>query len=988
MSSKLVPLHQLMVHEFPLVEANLERVSDSELKPLTGTLSLSQLKNQLRAGDSVLLRESPDTPALHFAEIEEGGEKQWGLTSLATQYLEPTAASHIESRAQQANAPASHYVEPSGNLHPPLPMPDYIPEPVVENRDMPLPLRYEYNFEIIGASEFRGNLALLKTNNEIERIESNKKASAYPDSQIITIQTSLNEPKKLRWNLVSDQFNIVANLPPVRLYPIGSGVILDSLLYFTPALQMDDRLALATQGYFYHFHNHQLIQEYKLLDDGKWCFSPTLSSHQYLNATQTMRRVSSAIPVYHKLDGALVENQHVIYLEQAITREQLDNINDKWLLEHGIKLDVEALLAAQQETPPAVSNKASSTQQEVAQTQHHIVQMDPQTGQRESWPAIAAQYGLSARELLDLNPQYHADPMALSPSDSLLISKPSQSAQAGVKITPPASEPKDYQCLEACAYDYHRPSFSNQNRPRLAGSTLYPLTGEDVVPSSLPVAKIKRIPQRTLTIGVFFDGTGQNAKNDEYKETHGDKSRTNIARLFDAYPQEAGKSDAIYVSGVGTVDKADGDTSFIDRGEDETSLAQALGVELMDVLTSKQKWLAVQPQLASVLTEAARQKLEKTSALYKWQSLIKQLQVIIQKLIQSESYQTITHIQFDVFGFSRGAALARHFVNAALKGVPDYDKPRSGNDGLDITPNLLGSETGEVFNPTQGYDVDNTKAVTVRFVGLFDTVGSFYLPGNQDEGQFNLTLTPDSAQTVLQLTAHHEYRHNFPLTSLQVGNNPLPTNFYQEVFPGAHSDVGGGYPWQDQYNKTLLERYGIPTNSTYNRELVKVDDQSGAYLQHDVDHQMTLLCEQRREDWNRHCLSEYKQYGLLTYEGRTIYYYRLQPINSSLSGLTQERIKQQAEIAGVEWNKQKYFQPKDFAENTELNTLCDSLLSKSIGTIDVQDWVDAILPNSKTLIHRPHDALINPGCETAMEKLVNRPNQKDDNLYREVFDNV
>ncbi|WP_272159113.1 phospholipase effector Tle1 domain-containing protein, partial [Vibrio algivorus] len=289
----------------------------------------------------------------------------------------------------------------------------------------------------------------------------------------------------------------------------------------------------------------------------------------------------------------------------------------------------------------------------------------------------------------------------------------------------------------------------------------------------------------------------------------------------------------------------------------------------------------------------------------------------------------------------------------------------------------LGTESSDAFNPNQGYEVDSSKAVSVRFVGLFDTVGSFYLPGNQDNGQFKLALEPDCAQTIVQLTAHHEYRHNFPLTSLAKGNAPLPTNFYQEVFPGAHSDVGGGYPWQAQYNKTdLPPRYGIPTPSTYNLEEVDskqqnlqalaLNAQSGYEASSNVEHKL----QQEQQQWSQESLRDYQQYGLVTLEQGTLHYYRKQPISSALCGLAQERMKQQAEIAGVKWEYDLYHLPKDFEESTEMQALNAHLLAKPTGDIDVPDWLDAVSPIGKTLIHRPHDAMIHSGTATAMEWLV------------------
>jgi hypothetical protein len=108
----------------------------------------------------------------------------------------------------------------------------------------------------------------------------------------------------------------------------------------------------------------------------------------------------------------------------------------------------------------------------------------------------------------------------------------------------------------------------------------------------------------------------------------------------------------------------------------------------------------------------------------------------------------------------------------------------------------------------------------VRFVGLFDTVGSFYMLGNKDNGEFQLHLDPKDVGRAFQIYAHHECRVNFPLSSLKT-RGKLPPNFYEEAFPEAYTDVGGVYPFVQQYDKTdLAERYGIPAQTTYNRETV------------------------------------------------------------------------------------------------------------------------------------------------------------------------
>ncbi|GGN32177.1 MULTISPECIES: phospholipase effector Tle1 domain-containing protein [Marinomonas] len=116
----------------------------------------------------------------------------------------------------------------------------------------------------------------------------------------------------------------------------------------------------------------------------------------------------------------------------------------------------------------------------------------------------------------------------------------------------------------------------------------------------------------------------------------------------------------------------------------------------------------------------------------------------------------------------------------------------------------------------------NQRSASVRFVGLFDTVGAFYLPGDNRNGPFKQHLNPKDVGRAFQICAHHEYRINFPLSSLKT-KEKLSPNFYEEVFPSAHTDVDSSYHFIAQYKKTdLPERYGIPTNNTYNRELIRL----------------------------------------------------------------------------------------------------------------------------------------------------------------------
>ena len=78
-------------------------------------------------------------------------------------------------------------------------------------------------------------------------------------------------------------------------------------------------------------------------------------------------------------------------------------------------------------------------------------------------------------------------------------------------------------------------------------------------------------------------------------------------------------------------------------------------------------------------------------------------------------------------------------------------------------------------------------SVNIRFVGLFDTVGSIFIPGNENELFYDLGLPSGCARNVVHLVAAQEWREYFPLT------RTLPGDGEEIVLAGAHADIGGGY---------------------------------------------------------------------------------------------------------------------------------------------------------------------------------------------------
>jgi len=108
----------------------------------------------------------------------------------------------------------------------------------------------------------------------------------------------------------------------------------------------------------------------------------------------------------------------------------------------------------------------------------------------------------------------------------------------------------------------------------------------------------------------------------------------------------------------------------------------------------------------------------------------------------------------DIVGFSRGAALALHFANKVDK---------------------------------------ITDGAPIRFLGLFDVVASFGIPGNRIDIAWKLRL-PDSVEKCCHAMALDERRGNFPLTRIRAraGGRSTVGRLEEVWFRGVHSDVGGG----------------------------------------------------------------------------------------------------------------------------------------------------------------------------------------------------
>ncbi|WP_052771999.1 hypothetical protein [Vibrio mexicanus] len=154
--------------------------------------------------------------------------------------------------------------------------------------------------------------------------------------------TKTNLPRKLYTQ--SAQLAAPVSISLVSPVAMGTSKPNESLMPIMPAVQFGDRLGLATQGYYYHFHDSKLVQEYKILGEGNCRFCLTYSDENKLSDELRPVNMQSAIPVYWKVEGTECENQHLLYLPEKMTPEQFQSLNKAWLDKKGVALNLNELL--------------------------------------------------------------------------------------------------------------------------------------------------------------------------------------------------------------------------------------------------------------------------------------------------------------------------------------------------------------------------------------------------------------------------------------------------------------------------------------------------------------------------------------------------------------------------------------------------------------------------------------------------------------------
>lgn len=373
---------------------------------------------------------------------------------------------------------------------------------------------------------------------------------------------------------------------------------------------------------------------------------------------------------------------------------------------------------------------------------------------------------------------------------------------------------------------------------------------------------------KTLHISLFFDGTGNNLNNDLLLSDP--KHQTNIARLFratigtgtaggvptggqatllDGAEDGDGKYFKFYMPGVGTPFPEVNDPDYSTMGlvgatKGEERINWAL-LRIIDVLkfSATEKWLTTAESRQSISKMGtsmnrlwfggSHNRYEEFSRLLN--ALAPQLKPL---LTQPEPGKPkVLGIKLYVYGFSRGAAAARTFVRWLSELLPppkaEGEKP----------PQCL--QIGEMQLP-----------ISVEFLGLLDTVASVGVAhvvpiaeGHMSWADDTMELPDDKTyggliKKCVHLVSGHEQRLCFPLDSVRRSNGEYPPYATEVVYPGMHSDLGGGYPPGDQ-GKANAEHDGLLLSQIILQDLYSSAFEVGAPLKVPQD----VLPESSTEKW-------------------------------------------------------------------------------------------------------------------------------------------
>ncbi|QXP58607.1 T6SS phospholipase effector Tle1-like catalytic domain-containing protein [Olleya sp. HaHaR_3_96] len=277
-----------------------------------------------------------------------------------------------------------------------------------------------------------------------------------------------------------------------------------------------------------------------------------------------------------------------------------------------------------------------------------------------------------------------------------------------------------------------------------------------------------------VTVGIFFDGTLNNRKNTEARLEHEKKVKGESynKKLADSYNKDkwySSKQSGSYNNDFSNVSRME---PAYEKIKEEKLIQLSLYIEGIGTedLEDDGTWGKSMGKGATGVKGKVKKGCEMIAA-----------------FLEEAGIKKINRLQIDSYGFSRGAAAARHFIFEINQKKGENKEVDNGLGLFEYLGDKYAEDGGVLGEELANKKLTPKLKTTVRFVGLYDTVASFGMKHTNDTAQLHLDAISKASFT-FQLAAADEHRDNFRLTNIKKARQGV-----QKFLPGVHSDIGGGY---------------------------------------------------------------------------------------------------------------------------------------------------------------------------------------------------
>jgi hypothetical protein len=279
-----------------------------------------------------------------------------------------------------------------------------------------------------------------------------------------------------------------------------------------------------------------------------------------------------------------------------------------------------------------------------------------------------------------------------------------------------------------------------------------------------------------LKVAVFFDGTGNNLDADIGTNEH-----SNVARLYRSHPDNDAKKGIyrIYVPGLGTYFKDIGDPG----NEDGLAFGKLGEPRLIWAMEQIDKHVAAHPQANIVGIDIALFGFSRGAA------LARAFALLVQKRCKEKGDKWL----WDKGDFFAELYFMGLFDTVASVGLPASSSIRSAEiaKGWVTLDNGLKGRRHDQGNGLEPFTYGDTISLGIAFgksAGADPTPGM--IDGHMDWAS-DMRI-PSMARKCVHFFSTHEQRNSFPLDSAREGSSQA-FSVEEHWCPGVHSDVGGGY---------------------------------------------------------------------------------------------------------------------------------------------------------------------------------------------------